>query len=61
MPFKGTKTHLRVCSYLKPPITQMTFAPEGINGSAIIVPNLSLLRVVPYTHSDVVVACPAVT
>ena len=39
----------------------MAFASEGINGGTIIVPNLSLLRIVPYTHSDVVVACPTVT
>jgi len=39
----------------------MALASEGINGGAIIVSNLSLLCIVPYTHSDVVVACPAVT
>jgi len=57
---KSTKTHFWVCSYLKPPTAQMALASEGINGGAIIVPNLSLLRIVPYTHSDVAVACPAV-
>jgi len=39
----------------------MAFASEGINRGAIVVSNLSLLRIVPYTHSDVVVACPAVS
>ena len=57
---KSIITHLWICSYLKPPTTQMALASEGINGGAMIVSNFSLLRIVPYTHSDVVVACPAV-
>jgi hypothetical protein len=38
----------------------MALAPEGINGGAIIASDLSLLCIVAYTHSDVVVTCPAV-
>lgn len=39
----------------------MALASEGINWGAIIGSNLSLLRIVPYTHSNVVVTCSAET
>lgn len=39
----------------------MALTSEGINGGAMVVSNLSLLRIVPYTHANMAVACPTVT
>ena len=35
----------------------MALAAEGVYGGGVVVANLLLLRVVPHTHADVVVAC----
>ena len=37
----------------------MALAPERVDRGGVVVANLLLLRVVPHTHADVVVACPA--
>ena len=41
---------------LKVSVTQMAFAPEGVNRSGIVISDFLLFRVVTNTHTDVVVA-----
>lgn len=52
-------TYLRIRLYLEPTVTQMAFASERVYRCRVVVPNLLLLRVVPHTHANVVVACSA--
>lgn len=47
--------YLGIGLYLKPSGTQMTFAPERVNGRGIIIPNLFLLSIEPHAHSNVVI------
>lgn len=49
-------THLRVSLDCKPIVAKVAFTPEREYRRRVIVPYLLLLGVVPYTHSDVVVA-----
>ena len=45
---------------LKPATAKMTFTPKGVYGSAEVIPNLLLLRIITNSHADVAIACPAV-
>jgi hypothetical protein len=48
-------TYLGIGLYLKPPRTQMAFAPERVDWRRVIIPDLLLLGVVSHAHSDVVI------
>ncbi len=50
---------LGVGLYFKPAIAQMTFASKGEYGSAVVVSDLLLFRVVADSHANVIVACAA--
>jgi len=51
------RTCLGVCLNLKPSVTQVAFAPEGVNGRGVIRSDFLLLRIITHAHADVIVAC----
>ena len=55
-----SKAHLGICLNFKPTITQVTFTPKGKGWSRKVCANLLLLRVITYSHTDMIITCATV-
>jgi hypothetical protein len=55
-----SRANLGICLNFKPTITQVTFTPKRKDWSRKVCANLLLLRVISYSHTDMIITCATV-